>query len=81
MLALTTLDRWDPVSPSAAERSRRELTRRDCLAWGIVSGSQEVRSSRPGGEDSRPFGIGGDEIRRMAEYVLSVASLMLCGIY
>ena len=35
------------------------LTRRDCLAWGIVSGGQEDGGSRPGGEGSRPFGIGG----------------------
>ena len=44
-LALTTLDCGKSVSPSAAEKSRRELTSRDCLIWGIVSEGQEVRGS------------------------------------
>ena len=57
MLVSTTLDRGDSVSPSAAERSRRELTRKDCLAWEIVSGGREIRVSWPGGEGSRPLGI------------------------
>ncbi len=59
MLALTTLDRGESVSLSAAERSRRKLTRRDCLIWEIVSGGQEVRGSRPGDEGLRPLDIGG----------------------
>ena len=70
MLASTTLDRGDSVSPLAAERPRCELTRRDCLARGVVSGGQEVwrsrqgvttawhrvERSRQGGMGSRPLG-------------------------
>ena len=73
MLAPTTLDCGDSVSPSAAERSRRELAGRDCLAREVVLGGQEVgRSrqgvetawhrvewSRQGGMGSRPLGRGG----------------------
>ena len=57
-LVSTNLDSGDFASPSAAERCRQDLARRDCLALGIISGDQEV-SSHPGGEGSRPFGIGG----------------------
>ena len=73
MPASTALDRGDSVSPSAAERSRRLLARRDRSALGVVSGGQVVgrsrqvvetawhraEHSRQGGIGSRPPGIGG----------------------
>ena len=63
MLASTTLDRGDSLGPSAAERSRRELARRDCSALGIVSGGQEAGRSRQGGKGSRPLDIGVDSAK------------------
>ena len=70
MLALITLDRSDSVSPLAAERSRRELTGRDCMTQKVVLGGQEigpswqrveagwhrVEWSRQGGMESKPLG-------------------------
>ena len=72
MLVSTPLDRDDSMSPSAAERSRRELAGRDCMAQGVVLGGQEVgpsrqgvetawrrvERSRQGGMESRPLGRG-----------------------
>ena len=48
MLASITLDRGDSLWSSAAEKSPRELARRDCSAWGVVSGGQAWRP-HPGG--------------------------------
>lgn len=73
MLALTTLDRDNSVSPSATERSQHKLAGRDCMAQEVVSGGQKVRPSRQivetalhrvewswqGGMGSRPLGKGG----------------------
>ncbi len=53
MPASTTLDRGDSLWPSAVERSRRELARRDCSAWRVISGGQEIGRSRQGGKGSR----------------------------
>ena len=58
MLASTTLHRGDSLWPSTVERSRRELARRDCLAWGVISDGKEVGRSLQGGKGSRPLGIG-----------------------
>ena len=59
MLALAPLDHGNSMSPSAVEKSRRELARRDCLARGIVSGGQDVGRSRQGSMGLRRLGIGG----------------------
>ena len=93
MLASNTLDRSDSVSPLVAEKSWRKLARRDCLAWGVVSGGQEVGRFWQDGKGARPLGIGvglvkgfeerwrvvleGYEIRRAAEYVLTFVSFVL----
>ena len=45
MPASAALDSGDSVSPSAAERSRLRLARRDCSALGVFLGGQEVRRS------------------------------------
>ena len=50
MLVSSTLDRDDSMSPLAAERSRRELAGRDCIAQEVIIGGQEVGPSRQGVE-------------------------------
>ena len=93
MLASTTLDRGNFLWPLTAERSWRELARRDCTALRIVSGGQETGRSRQGDKESRLFGIGvdsakgfrgrwgvvleEDEIKSTAEYLLGFASFIL----
>ena len=60
MLASNTLDGGNSLRPSAAERSRHGLARRDCSARGVISGGQEDGCSWQGGKGLRPLGIGVD---------------------